>query len=30
MASASNGTPQHLSGEPFKMMTGINMQHVPY
>jgi tripartite-type tricarboxylate transporter receptor subunit TctC len=30
MASAGNGTPPHVSGEQFKMMTGINMLHVPY
>jgi tripartite-type tricarboxylate transporter receptor subunit TctC len=30
MASAGNGTPQHVSGELFKMMAGINMTHVPY
>src|SRR5262245_10692891 len=30
MASASNGTPSHISGELFKMMTGISMVHVPY
>jgi tripartite-type tricarboxylate transporter receptor subunit TctC len=30
MASAGNGTPQHVSGELFKMMTGVNMIHVPY
>jgi tripartite-type tricarboxylate transporter receptor subunit TctC len=30
MASAGNGTSQHISGELFKMMTGVNMQHVPY
>jgi tripartite-type tricarboxylate transporter receptor subunit TctC len=30
MASPGNGTPQHVSGELFKMMTGINMTHVPY
>jgi tripartite-type tricarboxylate transporter receptor subunit TctC len=30
MASAGNGTPSHVSGELFKMMTGINMVHVPY
>jgi tripartite-type tricarboxylate transporter receptor subunit TctC len=30
MASAGNGTPQHLAGELFKMMTGIEMTHVPY
>ena len=30
MASAGNGTPGHVAGELFKMMTGINMVHVPY
>ena len=30
MASAGNGTPSHISGELFKMMTGVNMVHVPY
>jgi tripartite-type tricarboxylate transporter receptor subunit TctC len=30
MASAGNGTTQHLSGELFKMMTGVNIVHVPY
>ena len=30
MASAGNGTSPHLAGELFKMMTGINMVHVPY
>jgi tripartite-type tricarboxylate transporter receptor subunit TctC len=30
MASAGNGSPTHLSGELFKIMTGINMIHVPY
>jgi tripartite-type tricarboxylate transporter receptor subunit TctC len=30
MASAGNGTPQHVSGELFKMMAGINITHVPY
>ena len=29
-ASAGNGTPQHLSGELFKSMTGTRMAHVPY
>ena len=29
-ASAGNGTGQHLSMELFKMMTGINLAHVPY
>jgi tripartite-type tricarboxylate transporter receptor subunit TctC len=30
LASAGNGTPQHLAGELFKMMTGVEMLHVPY
>jgi len=30
MASSGNGTPQHIAGELFKMMTGVNMLHVPY
>jgi tripartite-type tricarboxylate transporter receptor subunit TctC len=30
MASSGIGTSVHMSGELFKMMTGINMQHVPY
>jgi tripartite-type tricarboxylate transporter receptor subunit TctC len=30
MASAGNGSTPHVSGELFKMMTGVNMQHVPY
>ena len=30
MASAGNGTHAHLSGELFKMMTGVDMVHVPY
>jgi tripartite-type tricarboxylate transporter receptor subunit TctC len=29
-ASSGNGTPLHLSGELFKMMGGVSMQHVPY
>ncbi len=29
-ASAGNGTSQHVSGELFKAMTGVNMVHVPY
>jgi tripartite-type tricarboxylate transporter receptor subunit TctC len=29
-ASAGNGTGQHLSMEMFKLMTGINLTHVPY
>jgi tripartite-type tricarboxylate transporter receptor subunit TctC len=30
MASSGNGSTIHMSGELFKMMTGINMTHVPY
>jgi tripartite-type tricarboxylate transporter receptor subunit TctC len=30
MASAGNGTVQHVAGELFKVMTGVAMQHVPY
>ena len=30
MASPGAGTSPHMSGELFKMMTGIEMQHVPY
>src|SRR5262249_32173511 len=30
MASSGNGSTIHVSGELFKMMTGINMVHVPY
>lgn len=30
MGSAGNGTPQHMSGELFKMMTAVDMVHVPY
>jgi tripartite-type tricarboxylate transporter receptor subunit TctC len=29
-ASAGNGDGTHVSGELFKMMTGVNMLHVPY
>jgi tripartite-type tricarboxylate transporter receptor subunit TctC len=29
-ATSGNGTSVHLSGELFKMMTGVNMTHVPY
>jgi tripartite-type tricarboxylate transporter receptor subunit TctC len=29
-ASGGVGTPQHVSAELFKMMTGVNMVHVPY
>ena len=30
MASAGNGTPQHIFGEIFKMMAGVDLTHVPY
>ncbi len=30
MASGGNGSPAHMGGELFKMMTGVNMLHVPY
>jgi tripartite-type tricarboxylate transporter receptor subunit TctC len=30
MASAGIGVPGHMSGELFKMMTGVNMLHIPY
>jgi len=30
MGSSGNGTSQHLSGELFKMMTGVELVHVPY
>jgi tripartite-type tricarboxylate transporter receptor subunit TctC len=30
MASAGNGTAPHMSGELFKMMTGVSLVHVPY
>ena len=30
MASSGSGTPPHVAGELFKMMTGIDMVHVPY
>ena len=30
MASGGNGTPAHIGGELFKMMTGVNLVHVPY
>jgi tripartite-type tricarboxylate transporter receptor subunit TctC len=30
MASGGNGTSQHVAGELFKMMTGVNLVHVPY
>src|SRR5262249_26636593 len=30
MASSGNGSTIHMSGELFKMLTGVNMVHVPY
>lgn len=30
MASSGNGTSVHMSGELFKAMTGVQMQHIPY
>jgi tripartite-type tricarboxylate transporter receptor subunit TctC len=30
MASAGTGTGQHVAGELFKMMAGVDMVHVPY
>jgi tripartite-type tricarboxylate transporter receptor subunit TctC len=30
MASGGKGTASHVSGELFKIMTGVNMVHVPY
>jgi tripartite-type tricarboxylate transporter receptor subunit TctC len=30
MASAGNGSQNHVAGEVFKMRTGVNMVHVPY
>jgi tripartite-type tricarboxylate transporter receptor subunit TctC len=29
-ATSGNGTSVHLSGELFKMMTGVDMTHIPY
>jgi hypothetical protein len=29
-ASGGNGTPPHVVGELFKIMTGVNLVHVPY
>jgi tripartite-type tricarboxylate transporter receptor subunit TctC len=29
-ASSGHGTSQHLSGELFKSMAGVDMQHIPY
>ena len=30
LASSGAGTSVHMSGELFKMMVGVNMQHIPY
>jgi len=30
MASGGNGSAQHLYGELFMLMTGVNMTHIPY
>ena len=30
MASAGSGSAPHMAGEMFKMMTGVDMVHVPY
>jgi tripartite-type tricarboxylate transporter receptor subunit TctC len=30
MASSGSGSPPHVAGELFKMMTDVNMTHVPY
>src|SRR5712671_327450 len=30
MASAGNGSPMHMAGELFKMMSGVDLLHVPY
>ena len=30
MGSAGIGSPQHMAGELFKMMSGVNIMHVPY
>jgi tripartite-type tricarboxylate transporter receptor subunit TctC len=30
MASGGSGTAGHLSGELFKLVTGVNMVHVPF
>ena len=30
MASGGTGTASHMSGELFKLMTGVTMVHVPY
>lgn len=30
MASGGIGTPQHVAGELFRMMAGVDLLHVPY
>jgi tripartite-type tricarboxylate transporter receptor subunit TctC len=30
MSSAGIGSGNHIAGELFKMMTGVNLVHVPY
>src|SRR5262249_42533613 len=30
VGSGGNGSPAHVTGELFKMMTGVNLTHVPY
>ena len=30
MASKGNGSTAHVAGELFKLMTGVEMVHVPY
>jgi tripartite-type tricarboxylate transporter receptor subunit TctC len=30
MATAGNGSPMHMAGELFKMMSGVDLVHVPY
>ena len=30
MASGGNGTPNHIAGELFKIMAGVNLTYVPY
>jgi tripartite-type tricarboxylate transporter receptor subunit TctC len=30
MGSGGNGSPAHMSGELFKLMTGVDLVHVPY
>jgi len=30
VGSPGNGTPNHVAGELFKIMSGVDMAHVPY